>query len=510
MKAALLFVVLAAFAGGQDQTGSIAGAVTDSVTHMPLKKAQVIVSSRTPGPVRGQPQPTPTDGSGAFGARDLAPGTYRVEGTHPRYPSPATASVEVKSGEAAHVSVELVPGASITGRVLDPDGDPIFGCMVQVLSPAGNNTRAGSAMGQEPTNENGEYRIWGVAAGRYILVAQCYQPVFEPRPFSAGPPKPPSLAYPAQFYPLASDIKSADIVELTPAMEKTGVDFHMRTAKVYTVRGTLTSMGADWKTRTDLQIMLVPKTAQRLNSGAGASIDRARGTFEASRVFPGSYTMVAATSGDSEGRIGGRRDVEVEDSDVEADLTLLPAVDIKGVVEIEGEKKIPLEQTTVQIMPADQRFFVPPSGARVSADGTFTLKSVLPSTWRVQVFAPQAYVKTVSLGDQESKDRVIDTASGGATSLHIVLGTKMGTIHGSGPPGQFVAVAADEGYGWQMVRGGAVTASGELTMANMAPGKYKLFLMDQPGPVPEAGGQEITVRVGETANVDLKPVTSRP
>lgn len=222
-------------------------------------------------------------------------------------------------------------------------------------------------------------------------------------------------------------------------------------------------------------------------------------------MFPGSYVMTAATMGESEGRLGGRRVVEVGDGDVEADLTLLPAQDLKGTIEVEGDKKVPLKQAAVQLMPADTGgSFGLASGGRVNEDGTFTLKSVLPSVWRVQVSAPGTYVKAVSLGDQDGQDGVIDTTAGGGTALRIVLGTRMANIRGSGTPGQFVAVAVRQGNGWQMVRTGFVRANGDLTMTDVPPGKYKLFVMDRPGPIPEEGGQDITLREGETLNVELK------
>ena len=76
--------------------------------------------------------------------------------------------------------------------------------------------------------EDGSYRLYKIAPGKYVITAECSAVVFQPRPLSEGPDPPPKTAYPMQFYPAASDLKSAEIVELLPGAEKSGVDFRMR------------------------------------------------------------------------------------------------------------------------------------------------------------------------------------------------------------------------------------------------------------------------------------------
>src|SRR5205085_2356887 len=110
--------------------------------------------------------------------------------------------------EPAHVSVELTPGGTISGRVVDEDGDPISDCYVQIFAPPsrGPNQWVGS-LGQEQSNEQGAYRVYGIPAGKYHAMVNCGRPAFQPRPLlpADAPPQPPSMAYPPQFYPGASD-----------------------------------------------------------------------------------------------------------------------------------------------------------------------------------------------------------------------------------------------------------------------------------------------------------------
>ena len=56
-------------------------------------------------------------------------------------------------------------------------------------------------------------------------------------------------------------------------------------------------------------------------------------------------------------------------------------------------------------------------------------------------------------------------------------------------------------------RGGITTGvdqNGQYTLSGLAPGKYRLMATENGSPIPDDGGQEVTVREGETVMVDLK------
>jgi protocatechuate 3,4-dioxygenase beta subunit len=141
-----LLVVTAAIA--QDQSGRIEGVVLDAASHQPVRKATVFInfmggfrSMVTAQTQNAEPQTAITDSSGKFTFDNLSAGQYQLTVTHPKYPQGRMGirkSAEVKDGTASGVTVELVPGASITGRIVDEDGDPLIGCSVQV-QPAGKS-----------------------------------------------------------------------------------------------------------------------------------------------------------------------------------------------------------------------------------------------------------------------------------------------------------------------------------------------------------------------------------
>jgi hypothetical protein len=511
---ALLAVSAAAQNQSSDQTGGITGMVRDSVSHQPVKRAMVSVNGITvAGPQRNQgPQSATTDATGTFSIDNLPPGTYQLMVQHQNYPQARFGAVrkkvEVRAGEkAGPVEVELLPPASVTGRFFDEDGDPLVGCSAQ-LHPAKNPDQGVQMQGATGSNEEGDYRLFGVASGKYILSAQCSGRIFQPHPFSSAPEPPPSLAYPTQYYPLVSDPNSAQAIELTPGSEKSGINFRMRPSAVTQIHGKLSPSGADWRGRSDLALQLLSLDQSGANRFRLSSrIDPAKGTFDFEQVFPGSYMLMAFSNWDAEKGVGAVQRIEVKDSPVETTIELRPAIDISGTVEIEttGANKLLPGQLQIQLTPAYQigLGFRP---TQVGDDGNFILKSVIPAQWRLFLNGPSAFMKSARMGSDDVTQVPIDLSSGAAGPLRIVMSTNTATIRGSAPAGQMVFLEnIDAEMQFRGNRGIQADQSGQYKMEGLAPGKYRVVLADSGGPIPDEGGQEVTVHEGETLMIDLKP-----
>lgn len=508
----LLLAVTAAAQTPPDQTGSVSGVVTDAVTHMPVKKAMVTLNPGGNLAGHGMAGSASTDASGAFAIANLQAGQYRLVIQHQSYPQArfggVAKNIEIKAGEAAApVNVELIPGASVSGHIVDEDGDSLPNCFVQV-HPAKNFDQGVPMMGFSSSNQDGEWRAWGIAPGKYILSAQCGRTVFQPRPFSAGPDPAPSKAYPAQFYPLARDAKGAQVIDLTAGNEKSGVDFQMSPMPVTQVRGAFAPGSADWH-GSKLNMQLIPLQDQggnrviNMNMGAMPNLDK--GTFEFQKVFAGSYILVAFSQGPD---IGAWQRVDVGDKPVDLALELKQALELSGKVEIQTTanttRPVTLNQINVQLVPQYQVGIPFPQG-QVNDDGTLTLKGVLPAPWRLQVNAPFAFVKAAWLGSTDVTNAPIDLSSGVAGTLRILVSTNTATIRGTAPAGQTVfAQRIDGEMPFRGTQGTGVDQNGQYKFEGLAPGKYRLVVQGDGGPIPEEGGQEITVREGETVMADLK------
>ncbi|MGP0072288.1 MAG: carboxypeptidase regulatory-like domain-containing protein [Bryobacteraceae bacterium] len=522
----LAWLAIAA-AVAQDQTGRVEGVVVDAVSHQPVKKATVSINFMG-GAGRGRiqnggPQTAITDSTGAFSFSDLPAGKYQINVMQQNYPETPMGgvhkTVEVSAGDtAANVTVELMPGAAISGHIVDEDGDPLNGCLLQP-HPAKNFNQGVPMMRVPEIHDDGSYRMFGIPAGKYIISAQCSAPVFQPRPLSEGPDPPPSSAYPVQYYSATSDIKSAEVVELSAGAEKSGVDFQMRPVPVTHIHGTFANGSADWRGHGDLQIQLVPldQSVQRTFAFAGGVAEiNGDGTFDIRQVFPGSYQIVASSQDLSAGpqseatsAVGGVVRVDVANKPLDVSLPLYHAVDISGRVEFERNNNttspITPAQINLQLEPKNQ-FSSGPKFTQVNEDGSFTIKSVLPGEWRIRVMAPNGFMKSARLGGDDVTDRPFNLASGAAGPLQIVVSTNTARIQGTAPGGEMVFAAVDEdepARGWRMAQ---VDSNGQFTMEGLPPGKYRVAVGENGAPMPE-GGQEISLAEGETATIEVKPET---
>lgn len=502
-----------------DQTGRIKGTVVDSISHQPIKKSSISVDPTVF--VNGQPvggaQNATTDSAGSFAFSGLAPGKYQIVVINQNYPQSLMGgtrkTVEVSAGDtAATVTIELMPGAAISGRIVDEDGDPLNGCFVQPRYA--KNFNQGIPMMRAPvTHDDGSYRISGIPAGKYIISVQCSTPVFEPRPLSAGPDPPPSMAYPVQYYSAASDAKSAQAVELSAGAEKSGVDFQMRPVGVTLIHGTFAGGAILPGVGTSVTLEPVDASGARpfgpFRNGAELNAD---GSFDIRSVFPGAYEIVAVSQpgdgqpSDAAGAVGGVLRVDVTDKPLNVSVQLHASMDVSGKIEIEGDTtqlKMAIGQINLQLVPN----FPIGSGGRATQpnqDGSFTFKWILPGEYRINVLAPRVFLKSARMGGDDFTNKTLNLTSGAAGFLELVISTNTGTIQGTAPTGQTVfAQAIVDDSPLPSWRGAQVDQNGQFKMEGLAPGKYRVVAGEPSASMPD-GGQEVTVAEGETATVELK------
>ncbi len=499
----------AALSFAQDPVGSIEGVVIDSHTRAPVKKAAVFVNLGMP--VSRQPMRVPnehritTDASGAFVARGLTPGRYSVFVQHLRYPARGgmfRKLVDVAAGQdPARVTLELEPPATISGRVLDEDGDPLSGCSAHLLT-AKTAKPVPWVRGGEESNELGEYRVWGVPPGKYLVHVLCHRRPFEPWPLSPEPPVP-SLAYAPQWYPMAGDARSAQAVEVAAGQEKTGIDFRPVQQRVYSVKGRVKTLPDEALSTNMLVLQLLPRNIHERPFGGGRSgrVVPGKGTFQINSVSPGAYTLVAGRSAGGVSRFGLNQPVDVVDRSVELELELQAPRDLNGMITVDGGEKLDFRQLQLNLQSAFQAGPAPEN--RIEDDGSFTLKNVLPGRWRVQVWGAVLFVKSVTFGGQELPGDTLDTSSGVAGELRILLSTKTATIKGIGRPLQQVRVL--EVSGPETSHGAATDGTGQFTIPGLRPGKYRVSASADDGfDDSDEDGQEVTLREGETVTVELK------
>ena len=151
--------------------GTISGSVVNE-TGQTL--AGVTVFVRDTG-ANGVSRTTISGPDGNFRLKGLAPGLYLVSGFLPAYVSTPTDpnSPEARSRIGDTVRLELIRGGVITGTVTNAAGEPLIGVRVRasMVRDPKSKTPLFYASSEQPTDDRGIYRIYGLAPGTYIVSA---------------------------------------------------------------------------------------------------------------------------------------------------------------------------------------------------------------------------------------------------------------------------------------------------------------------------------------------------
>jgi hypothetical protein len=221
------------------------------------------------------------------------------------------------------VVFQLAPMGAIEGRVFDENGEPSARVMVEALAyQSSNGLRSFRSLGAQFTNDLGEYRIFWLPPGEYLISAPAPVP-----PIGQFAP-PAGEFYPRSYYPGEIDPDRATIVSLGASAEVRAIDFSIRSTPAVKITGKVTlseaaaSVREPGQTVIYTQIALVrselskaerPPFARDGGATGNVGVD---GAFEFTKVLPGSYALLAWLHQDG-GIVSGRTSIDIVDRDVE-------------------------------------------------------------------------------------------------------------------------------------------------------------------------------------------------
>src|SRR3984957_14469600 len=179
-----------AAANAKEQECTISGMVVAMAGSAPLKNALVTMHSvddhsRSEVTIRSQ-------ADGHFQFKGIIPGQYRLRVARNNYVTQEYgqrtvtgpgATLTLRGGqEMKDLLFRLIPSATIAGRIQDEDGEPITWAHVTALrSSYSNGKRTFTTAATNSTNDLGEFRLFGLAPGRYFISA-----VYHPGSIHAG------------------------------------------------------------------------------------------------------------------------------------------------------------------------------------------------------------------------------------------------------------------------------------------------------------------------------------
>ena len=411
-------------------TAVIAGTVVAfDKDHRPLRRARVLLTNAD----HENGRTVITDDAGRFAFTALSPDRYLLSARKPGYVTleygarraarPGVAIVVDEGQQLTNVVLGLPRGGVIAGTITDHSGQPVSGVNVRPTRYqfAANGRRVLTATESYGyTNDLGQYRIWGLDAGEYIVTAM--HEMTERMPLDlvqltdadikqaeadatgvatrATPVRPRRAAYAPVYFPGTFATSDATSIRLGAGEERSGIDFQLSLISTATVEGTVAfPTGVERRNlfvqmmRSDTDDVAVAQSAKSAQVGDDSH-------FSFSGIPPGQYLLTARTEGapqrsGADGVIAfsesatawAAADVTVGGEDISGvSLVLQPAFSVSGKVQVQGSGSPPdLSRLIVVLAPVRPSgspiFGAPPTP--VDPNGAFTIVGVTPGRYRL-------------------------------------------------------------------------------------------------------------------------------
>ena len=547
MLTVLVFVALMAHdatAQTRDTRGAIRGTgvisgvvVSDDAEARPVRKARVTCGSPdVPG------NTTMTDDGGRFVFAGLRAGRYTITASkaswvevaygarRPRRPGPA---IPLAEAQKIDIVLRMSRGSVITGVVLDFNNQPAAGTVVRAMRYAiVNGERRLDPVGQATTDDRGTYRIYGLAAGDYVVAAggrdgsrsssaelhltSDADVRHATAPRSPTPPPPQrAVTLAATFYPGSTVSTQASVVPLRPGEERSGIDFTLQLVSTARVEGTALLPEGSAPPGTEVNLIAVGQTAVPGQPFESLRTTRVTpdGSFTFGGVSPGQYTVLARGLTNPDGTSSGPPQIVWASTQIAIDgehitglsLSLEPGLTISGQVRFDGTAMKPpadLRSIRVSAAPAGATGSVSfaPAAVPVTPDGRFTISGVTPGRYRLSAAFPGSgrpggwVLKSVIAGGQDSLDapftlqpnqHVMDATITFTDRLAQIAGTLQNAAAHAAADYTVVLFPVDQSR-WtaqsRRIQGVRPSADGAFTFRNLPAGDYLLTAVDDVEP----------------------------
>jgi uncharacterized protein (DUF2141 family) len=407
----------------------------------PLPRSRVRVMPVAPTSER--PRTVEADLDGRYEFTGLRPGQYRLFASkagyvglelgqrRPREPGRAITLTSIDKRE--NVDIVLPRTSAIVGRIVDENGDPVQGASMRVLRSefVRGRRRLVDAGAARLTDDRGQYRIYGLQPGRYVVSAIVGQILYP------GPAVADLRGYATTYFPGTPNAADAAFTVVDVAQDVFGIDFALAPARTARVSGKAFTSTGD-----PIYGGIVLSPSQRsggvaMQLGARTKPD---GSFEFSNVAPGEYVLQVyrgRMNGSTEGEFASQF-VTVNGADVpNLMMRTTPGSTITGRVRFVGGGSIKPSEIDVAPVPVDLDLAPLNGGAPIRAairgDWTFTMGGVsgprrlrllrAPASWTLQ----GVYVNGSDVTDTPV---VFDAKSRALTDVEIVLTSNVTELMG--------------------------------------------------------------------------------
>ena len=447
-KLSLFLAILSVLACAQETPSAaeaakqavIEGVVVNELTKEPLRRVEINLYRQGKPGSSGSAYSAVTDAAGKFRIENIDPGDYslihRKAGflmTRAYFGMSARILKLTEGTSLTGLRYALRPQAVITGRVLDEEGEPVQNIFVLLLRYRYYRGANRATQGGRPqqTNDRGEFRFTEVQSGKYYLLADLQR---MSALAGAAPPVPgaPRTAYVATYFPSASEFAQAAAIEVQAGQEISGRDIALRKEKVVRVSGKV--LDPDGSPAKHAFVSLTPaETAASFAGSVTIAVDE-KGTFAGDNVPPGQY-LARASKGDEWQWQSAETPIAVGDAGLEGVvLQIQESLEARGALVLEGSDRRDFEFAGFHISMrpgGDPAAYG--AGAQPKADGTFTVSTIPPGRYTVDVFqrSGEGYVKSILLGSEDVYGKEVEGSAVAAGGLKVVIRLDSATLSGT-------------------------------------------------------------------------------
>jgi hypothetical protein len=361
------------------------GQVMAAGTGTPIRRAQVTARS-----VEGRGGGvTSTDAEGRFEIRDLPAGRYSVSVSKgsfvpatfgQRRPGEPGTPIDLADGQTAEkLKLVMSRGGVIAGKIVDDNGEPVSGTMVaamryQFMAGARRLMPGGGEGGNDRTDDQGVFRLYGLAPGDYYVSANNRGTMMLMPGMNNTEPE----GFAPTYYPGTANLSEAARVTVKAGQEMSGANFALIIARMARVRGR--AVNSSGLPASNGMLTLAPaEPGMGFGGNMMNAMIAADGAFQFANVAPGRYNLSLRPSGmaSSGGEIA-TLPITVGNDDID-NVILASAVGAvaRGVVMTDDGTVPSFRHDQVSIFPGPvdlmSGMFVMPGQNRINEDYTFEL-----------------------------------------------------------------------------------------------------------------------------------------
>ena len=428
-------------------------------------------------------------------------------------------------GETKEIIVRMARGGVITGVLLDHNNQPAGSATVTAMRyRILNGERRLVPAGTARTDDRGSYRIFGLAAGDYLVTggATRFERGFAPSELllttdadvryargsrtQAPPPPRRSVTFGSTYFPGTAVASQAGIISLATGEERVGSDFALQLLPTVHVEGTVSLPGGPVPPGTEVSLVSTAPAGTMAQAGMTYRTVRTAGDggFTIADVLPGQFTVLARGKLLQQ-NVWASTQIGVDMDNVTGlALSLEPGLTISGQVRFEGTLKPPGDLRSIQVMamPDERQSNVAFAPARVNvmADGRFSIPGATPGPYRLTASFPGSgrpgswLLKSVSVNGQDAFDasftlepnqHLLDATITFTDRLAQVSGTVRGGAGGAAPDYTVIVFPAEPSL-WlpqsRRIQGVRPAADGAYLVRGLPAGTYLLAAVDEAEP----------------------------